>query len=76
MAKRTSKVMFFDPKWRHGLPGSTYPQFFDVLVGKKIVFGHRPDGPTNRKNRAVERQRAFFLSHAILWRSGISDISQ
>ena len=38
-----------------GLPGSTYPLIFDVLVRcqKIIIFGCLPDGP---KNRAVERQ--------------------
>ena len=59
MPKGTSKVMFWDPKWRHGLPGSTYPQICDVLgrCQKKMILGRLPDEPTNPTNRAVERQR-------------------
>ena len=43
-----------------GLPGSTYLLILDVLVRyrKIIIFGRLPDGPKNRKNRALERQRA------------------
>ena len=41
-----------------GFPGSTYRLIFDVLLRcqKIIIFGHLPDGPKNRKNRALERQ--------------------
>ena len=41
------------------LPGSTYPLILDVLgrCQKIMIFGILPDGPTNRTNRAVERQR-------------------
>ena len=41
-----------------GLPVSTYHLIFDVLVRcpKIIIFGRLPDGPKNRKNRALGRQ--------------------
>ena len=57
--KGTSKVMFLGPKWRHGLPGSTHHLIFDVLVRSQniIIFGRPPDGPKNRTNQAVQRQR-------------------
>ena len=40
-----------------GVPGSTYRLIFDVLLRchKIIIFGRLPDGPKNRKNRALER---------------------
>ena len=41
-----------------GFPVSTYHLIFDVLVRcpKIIIFGRLPDGPKNRKNRALGRQ--------------------
>ena len=49
-----------------GVPGSTYRLIFDVLLRcqKIIIFGRLPDGPTNRKNRALERQRVDFVAAA------------
>ena len=61
MPKGTSKVMFLDPKWRHGPQGSTYRLIFEVLLrcSKTIIFGLLPDGP---KNRALERHRVDFVA--------------
>ena len=61
MPKGTSKVMFWIQNGDMGLPGSTYPLIFDVLVRcqKIIIFGRLPDGP---KNRALERQRVDFVA--------------
>ena len=41
-----------------GVPGSTYRLIFEVLLRcqKIIICGRLPDGPKNRKNRALERQ--------------------
>ena len=38
-----------------GVPSSTYRLIFDVLLRcqKIIIFGCLPDGPKNRKNRAL-----------------------
>ena len=49
-----------------GLPGSTYPLIFDVLVRcqKIIIFGCPPEGPTNLENRALERQLAGKVAPA------------
>ena len=50
-----------------GLPGSSYPQIFDVLrrCQKMMIFGHPPDGP---KNRDVERQGVAKATNAVSWR--------
>ena len=52
--------------------GSTYPLILDVLVRyqKLIIFGRPPDGPKNRINRAVERQRVAKGTSAIRRREG------
>ena len=59
MSEEISQVMFLIRNGDLGLPGSTSPLIFDVLgrCPKNIIFGRLPDEPTNRTNRAVERQR-------------------
>ena len=57
--KGPQKSCFLIQNGDMGLPGSTYPPILDVFVRcqKIIILGRPPDGPTNRKNGAVERQR-------------------
>ena len=49
-----------------GVPSSTYRLIFNVLVRcqKIIIFGRLPDGPQNRKNRALERHGVDFVAAA------------
>ena len=60
MPKGSSEVIFLVQDGDMGHPGSTYPLILDVLVRCQniIIFGRPPDGPENRKNGAVQRQRA------------------
>ena len=64
MPKGTSKVMFFDKNGGMGVPVSIYPLIYEVLLRcqKIIIFGRLPEGPTNRTNRALERQRVDFVA--------------
>ena len=52
------KLCFWIQNGDMGVPGSAYRLIFDVLLRcqKIIIFGRLPDGPKNRKNRALERQ--------------------
>ena len=68
MPQGISKVIYFSNQNEDmGLPGSTYPPILDVLgrCQKIIIFGRPPDGPTNRKNWAVERQRVEKVTSSI-----------